>query len=118
MVKIRNEKGHFVKGHPQIGGFYKGHKHSKKTKIKIGLTSKGRKFSKEHRQKIGKANKGKKRPGISGKNHPNWVGGRKKDTNGYMLVKIPNHPFSYVGNYAYEHRLEPLIKHRLSFSFL
>ena len=37
--------------------------------------------------------------------HPHWKGGRSLASNGYILVKVPNHPMADVRGYAYEHRL-------------
>jgi len=36
--------------------------------------------------------------------HPFWKGGIKK-SNGYILIKKPEHPFSYCNGYVPEHRL-------------
>lgn len=37
--------------------------------------------------------------------NPNWKGGRVLASNGYVLVKVPNHPDADVRGYMYEHRL-------------
>ena len=42
--------------------------------------------------------------GQSGKNNPNFSGGRYIDDKGYIRVLRPDHPFNNVG-YVYEHRL-------------
>ena len=44
----------------------------------------GKYHSEKTKTKISKANKGK--------NHPNWKGGQKKDTHGYVFVLMPEHP--------------------------
>jgi hypothetical protein len=40
-----------------------------------------------------------------GKNHPMWKGGRKINTQGYVLIYSPAHPFRDKQNYVREHRL-------------
>ena len=40
-----------------------------------------------------------------GSNNPNWKGGRKIDSNGYVLIWKPDHPFADVKGYVLEHRL-------------
>jgi hypothetical protein len=42
---------------------------------------------------------------FKGKNNPNWRGGRKKESAGYILIYSPNHPFCNIKNNVYEHRL-------------
>jgi hypothetical protein len=37
--------------------------------------------------------------------HPNWKGGRTKETGGYILIKIPTHPFATCRGYVREHRI-------------
>lgn len=37
--------------------------------------------------------------------NPNWKGGRTIASNGYVLVKAPDHPDADVRGYIYEHRL-------------
>jgi hypothetical protein len=37
--------------------------------------------------------------------NPFWKGGRTIASNGYVLVKTPNHPNADVRGYVYEHRL-------------
>ena len=34
-----------------------------------------------------------------------WLGGRRKDERGYILIYSPNHPRATRHNYVYEHRL-------------
>ncbi len=36
--------------------------------------------------------------------HPRWKGGRRM-SNGYFLIKVPNHPNCKIDGYIYEHRL-------------
>lgn len=50
-------------------------------------------------------NTGKKRPEITGKNHPNWKGGRYISPRGYVEINAPIHPFRHSNNCVYEHRL-------------
>lgn len=66
MNQLRDGKGKFVKGHPSIGGFQKGHKINFGKKyppgwcrnISKGLM--GKSLSKEHKRKISRSNQGKK----------------------------------------------------------
>ena len=61
----------------------------------------GKKMSEEAKQKISKAHTGMH---TLSKNQ-NWVGGRIKLKNGYILVKSPTHPFRDRNSYVLEHRL-------------
>jgi len=49
----------------------------------------------------------RKRPrkGQPAEKNPNWKGGRTVASNGYILVKAPEHPLADVRGYVYEHRL-------------
>lgn len=40
----------------------------------------------------------------SGEDNPAWKGGRRYDENGYIQIRMQNHPFAKDG-YMYEHRL-------------
>ena len=60
----------------------------------------GKHHSKETKKKISKANKGK----YEGENHPNWKGGRTKDSGGYWLKYLPEHPYADHHGYVREHR--------------
>ena len=42
---------------------------------------------------------------LSGKNHPNWKGGRVKEADGCFRVYCPTHPFASKRKYVLEHRL-------------
>lgn len=78
---------------------------------------KGHTVSDEVRKKIGNANRGRKRKPFTqetlkkmsawqmGSGNHRWKGGKKKDRNGYILIKNRNHPFSNASGYIYEHRL-------------
>lgn len=37
--------------------------------------------------------------------NPNWKGGRTIASNGYVLIKMPDHPNADCRGYVYEHRL-------------
>ena len=50
-------------------------------------------------------NKGLKMPGMSGKNHPNWKGGKYKHSLGYIYQYSPLHPFKGKYEHILEHRL-------------
>ena len=41
----------------------------------------------------------------AGKNNPNWKGGRTIDKDGYVLIRMPNHPNADSHGYVREHRL-------------
>lgn len=65
----------------------------------------------EHKQKISAALKEyrKKNP-LNGKKNPNWRGGKRKLSSGYIWVYYPEHPYAskakkFVG-YVLEHRLK------------
>ena len=49
-------------------------------------------------------NKGLKWLAMKGQNHPNWRGGRKINSQGYILIYKPNHPFCDNTGYIREHR--------------
>ncbi len=49
-------------------------------------------------------NKGKKMPQVSGLNHWNWRGGRRKLGGGYIRILKPEHSFAEVDGYILEHR--------------
>lgn len=77
-------------------GFQKGHITSNTTR---------RKISKKLRGQV-PWNKDKKLPHLSGKNAGHWKGGRRKTSNGYIIVLKPKHPFpNYPDGCVYEHRL-------------
>lgn len=40
---------------------------------------------------------------VSGARNPNWKGGRTVASNGYVLVKMPEHPRADSRGYVYEH---------------
>lgn len=119
-----NKLGRFVKGSkPWNKGIKTGI--IQETSFKKGHVpwSKGKKFSKEHKERLSLAflgrkppktafkkgnapwNKGKKCPQYSRENHHNWKGGKIITSEGYIVVKSPNHPFCGKRGYIYEHRL-------------
>jgi len=75
-----------------------GKKMSSEIKAKISKSKKGKKLSAKHKQKI-KANTPR------GNKHPNWKGGKYINTQGYVMVHAPNHPFKDCRNKVREHRL-------------
>lgn len=82
----------------------KGFKHSEETKEKISNSLKGIRrspFTEEHKKKISLSRIGK----FGEDNNPAWKGGKKRDSNGYILVCSPYHPYKDANNYVYEHRL-------------
>jgi hypothetical protein len=74
--------------------------HSKEAKRKISEAHKGKKLSEEHKRKLSENH-----ADISGENHPNWNGGRKKTNEGYILIYFPNHRQAASDGYIFEHRL-------------
>ena len=60
----------------------------------------GFKNSEETKKKIRKS-----QPDTKGSKNPHWKGGKIKDRDGYILVKMPSHPFAKGNGYVYEHRL-------------
>jgi len=46
----------------------------------------------------------------NGEKNPNWNGGKVITSNGYVLIKRPNHPQADCRGYIYEHRLVAEIK--------
>ncbi len=49
-------------------------------------------------------NKNKKWPEMCGKNHPNFKE-NKRDSAGYVIILMPDHPFAMRKQYVFEHRL-------------
>ena len=43
--------------------------------------------------------------GLTRENHPSWRGGRRIDRQGYVRVRIPDHPYADSNGYVREHRL-------------
>jgi len=62
-----------------------------------GMT--GRKHSEETRKKISE-----KRSSYIMERHPSWKGGKRKNHNGYTLIRMSNHPRA-VNGYVFEHIL-------------
>lgn len=61
------------------------------------MTFKGFYHSEESKYKIRQSHLGKK--------HPNWKGGRKTNSKGYIQILMPDHHLSDPKGYVYEHRL-------------
>jgi len=80
-IKIKDHKGRFKEGHVP---WSTGKKHSEETKQKISVSRRGK---------------------SKGQENYNWKGGRINSSNGYVLVKMPNHPYCDKRGYVYEHRL-------------
>jgi hypothetical protein len=64
-----------------------------------------RTMSPEGRAKLSAARTGRKRPEISGARHPQWKGGRRLNSYGYVLLYMPEHPLSNSNGMVLEHRL-------------
>ncbi len=60
-----------------------------------GKWMKGKKLSTEHKRKIGR----------KASENSNWKGGKYKESDGYILIYKPNHPFCNCRGYIKEHRL-------------
>lgn len=73
----------------KLGRFIKGDATGIKTRFIKGQPPTKGSFKKGHIP----WDKNKKRPNVSGKNHFHWKGGKFKTTQGYILIKKPNHPF-------------------------
>lgn len=68
-------------------------------RTKIGGMS-GKYHSEETRKKMSIAKQRRK-----GKDNPNWKGGKKRNTAGYILIYSINHPYKKKDNCVMEHRL-------------
>ncbi len=108
---------------PSLNYFKKGHtinlgrKRSDETKKKMSMARIGIKYSDETKEKIRQAQIGRKAseetkqkmsessPHLSGEKHPNWKGGIRYTIKGYILIYMPEHPFSSKKGYVLEHRL-------------
>jgi hypothetical protein len=121
-VKMRDEKGRFVKGFST--GFEDnlklGHGWNKGTNfIHSGSFKKGHEVSEEIREKLRQSNLGENHPmygkshseetrrkmriSSSKENNSNWNGGKAK-ARGYIRLLKPEHPYNN-GGYVLEHRL-------------
>ena len=74
---------------------------------KLGRFIKGSHCGKEFKHGQTSWNKGKKCPNISitktAEKNPNWKNGRRK-ANGYIKIRLPQHPFADELGYVLEHR--------------
>ena len=57
----------------------------------------GKKHSEEHKAKLSKR--------MAGANNPAWKGGRRRHSEGYMMVYMPGHPSADRHNTVLEHRI-------------
>lgn len=58
-------------------------------------------YSKKQIERLKKSHLGKN----LGKEHPNWKGGIRISTDGYVMIFSMNHPYKDKNNCVYEHRL-------------
>ena len=77
----------------------KGRHLSDETKLKLSLAKRGKKLSPEHREKIIRNT-----PRMFGSDNHAWKGGRIITDEGYIAVKMRNHP-AVKNGYVKEHRL-------------
>jgi len=89
--EYKKQRSEFMKKNPL--NYWLGKKRSKEEKLKMSLSHKGRPAW----------NKGKN--GLKLSKHPNWKGGRTVDTDGYIWIKMPTHPYRKKSGYILEHRL-------------
>lgn len=80
-----------------------GRKHSEQTKQKIREKHIGKKLSPEHRAKVIKTLSSSKDQ--SRENNPAWKGGRTYHSEGYVWIKMREHPNANKAGYFQEHRL-------------
>lgn len=86
---------------------------TEETRNKIRLKSIGRKHTPETIKKMSEAKKGPKNPwfrigfmnGRKRELSPQWKGGKSKNSNGYILIRKPEHPRCLNNGYVYEHVL-------------
>lgn len=100
---MNDGKTHFKKGHNPWNKGMSGEyilKHSGQFKEGEEGFWKNKKFSNKHKKNLSKSHKGK----FQGPDHPNWKGGRKINTQKYILIYKPEHPFN-KNKYVREHRL-------------
>ena len=94
----------------------KGFKHSEETKRKMRESRQrenrpmyGKHHSDKTKKKMSKIAKergfGKWTKGRTGKRSAGWKGGKFKDSNGYIRIYKPKHPFCKKSPYIFEHRL-------------
>ena len=73
---------------------------SEEHRHKISMALMGRIFSPELKLKLSKGRKGKN---VGSKNA--WKGGKTIDSDGYISIHSPSHPYKKLNNYVLEHRL-------------
>lgn len=76
----------------------------------IGVSPWNKGLTKETDERVKKAseqNSGTNHPfyGKKGKDSPCWKKGRCYNSNGYVMIYCPEHPFKFTDLYVYEHRL-------------
>ena len=91
-----------------------GRRHSEETRMKMRLARLGKRQTAETRKKMSDSHKGKKygpetlakiSAATSMENNGRWRGGKKVNAAGYVLVKVPDHPFADKNGYVRENRL-------------
>ena len=80
---------------------HKGLKHTKETRRSISRGLEGHKYTKKTKKKMSKIMKqlGIKPPTGKKENSPSWKGGYAKNSQGYILIYKPEHPFAKSNGY-------------------
>lgn len=82
----------------------KAHFCSRKCKYKWNKTQPG--YWKDKKMPTSaKDNMSRNHADVSGSKNPRWVGGRRLDKDGYIIIYCPDHPYRSCDNYVREHRL-------------
>ncbi len=81
-------------------GWAKGVPKSDETRQRLSKAHTGKKLSPEHRAKVVRT----LNHGVGSDNH-SWRGGRILTEEGYVLVRMPDHPFARLNGYVAEHRI-------------
>jgi hypothetical protein len=81
----------------------RGYKHTEKTKKKLREQKLGKKLAPEHREKVIKTLASFRDQ--KGNKNPYWKGGKSLKMDGYVLIRLPDHPQAMSNGYIFEHRL-------------
>lgn len=81
----------------------KGYRHTEETKAKLRKLKLGKKLAPLHRLKVIKTLSSYKDQ--KGSKNPCWKGGKTLKMDGYVLIRLPEHPDAMSNGYVFEHRL-------------